>query len=270
MAFDEAALSQISDEVKADPSFAEISKGDLNSTVKNLIDSQKTLGRAILLPDERDPEDKRSEKYNSIYEKLGRPKAHTDYKTEEIFGAEVELPQGKTERYLKAFHEAGLSTKQANRIVREYLADLSETTVTKEKAIEALSLGDPENNIQGWGEKVEAMVGVAKTALVKFDPDGRLSGWLESSGAGNAPEVLRFLHSVGVALAEDKTPARQELPGGPVGKDAAQSRLTEILNDKAGPYWNRKLAGHNEAVQEVAQLQAILHGTKVEAVTGTH
>lgn len=270
MAFDEVTLGQISDEVKADPSFAEISKGDLNSTVKNLIDSQKTMGRAILLPDEKDPDDKKVEKYNSIYEKLGRPKTHADYNLEEIFGEEHKDKGPELERYLKAFHEAGLSSRQAKRLVAEYAAEMGEKAVSKEKALELLSTGDPDNKVDGWGEKTPEMVGVAKQGLAKFDPDGELTAWLESSGVGNQPAVLRFLHRVGASFREDSPPKTTDRAGGAIDKTAAQSKVATIMNDRNHPYWDKAKAGHKEAIAEVYELNKIIHGTKVESVTGTH
>jgi hypothetical protein len=53
------------------------------------------------------------------------------------------------------------------------------------------------------GAKFDESIGVAKGALTQFDPDGKLSALLDSSGMGNHPEVVRFLHRVGKAIGQD-------------------------------------------------------------------
>src|SRR5512145_127889 len=145
---DETIVNSLPEELRKDPQFAEVQKGDLPGVFKNLFDSQRTLGRAILLPDEKDPEEKKVEKINSVYDKLGRPKSHSEYDFKDV------LPEGfdgsKLERYAKAMHEAGLNSSQAKRIVKEAMAELSEGTLSVEKAVEIMTVG--EGDFKGWGD----------------------------------------------------------------------------------------------------------------------
>lgn len=268
MPLDETLVNSLPEEIRNEPSFAEISKGDLPGVFKNLIDSQKTLGRAILLPDEKDPEERRLEKLNSVYDKLGRPKTHGEYDYKDV--TEKATEYGITEEHLgkfgEIFHQAGLSQSQVKTIVGAYVEHMAGSSLTKEYVLKAVAEGvEGKNN--GWGDKTEANLGIAKSALVKFDTDGEFLALLEQSRLGNHPATLRFLHNVGLPHKGDSTP-RVEDRAGVSSPAQAQAKIAAIQNDKNHPYHDRSKAGHREAVEEMSNYFKIVHGEKVEAVIG--
>ncbi len=53
------------------------------------------------------------------------------------------------------------------------------------------------------GAAFESTVAYAKAGLKRFDPDGQLLHILDNTGYGNNPHVVRFLHAIGKAHAED-------------------------------------------------------------------
>lgn len=53
------------------------------------------------------------------------------------------------------------------------------------------------------GPALEATLMEAKSALGKFDKEGKVLGMLEQTGYANHPEVLRFLSSIGKSMGED-------------------------------------------------------------------
>ncbi len=265
MPLDEGIVNSLPEDIRKEPSFAEIQKSDLPGVFKNLIDSQKTLGRAIILPDEKDPEEKRVEKLNSVYEKLGRPKTHAEYDFKDVI-KDGEVDPARVEKYQKIFHEAGLSNAQAKRLIAAAMEE-SAGGLSAESAMQALSQGDEKHT--GWGEKIEENIGVAKAALVKFDTDGELLSFLETTKLGNHPVVLRFLHSIGSQLAGDKTPGVESRAGN-LDKSSAQSKLAEIMSNKAHPYFDRKSPGYTQAQAEVKRLHEVIYGDEVVAELGTH
>lgn len=70
-------------------------------------------------------------------------------------------------------------------------------TMTEEWATES------KNDKEFGGKAFNESVAVAKVALDEFGSEG-LREVLDSTGAGNHPEVIRFFHKVGKAISEDK------------------------------------------------------------------
>jgi hypothetical protein len=268
MALDEGIINSLPEDIRNEPSFAEIQKGDLPGVFKNLIDSQKTLGRAIILPDDKATPEEHAAKLNSVYDKLGRPKAHTEYDFKDVITEDAGIDPTRLEKFNKVFHEAGLSQGQAKRLVAAYLSDLSENSLDPKTAIQTLTQGDEKN--PGWGEKFAENVGVAKLPLVKFDESGEITSLLEQTGLGNHPAVLRFFHKIGSQLTEDGTPGRVENRAGALDKGGAQSKIAAIQNDKNHPYHDRSKPGFKEAQAEMQKLFAIVYGDEVVAEVGTH
>jgi hypothetical protein len=266
MPLDEGIVNSLPEDIRNEPSFAEIQKSDLPGVFKNLIDSQKTLGRAIILPDEKADEKTRAEKLNSVYEKLGRPKSHEEYDFKEVIG-ENKIDPARLEKYQKVFHEAGLSNSQGARLLQVALEEAS-SAFNVEDTIKALATGDEKH--KGWGEKVEEMIGLAKLPLSKFDTDGEVTAFLEETGLGNHPAIIRFLHNIGTQLKGDSVPPRIENRGGTLDKAGAQSKLAAIMSDKKHAYWDRSNPGYRQAQEEVANLNKVIFGEDVVGELGTH
>jgi hypothetical protein len=260
MPLDEGFVSSLSDEVKSDPAFAEIQKTDHNGLVKNLIDSQKTLGRAILLPDEKDDETKRIEKLNQVYNKLGRPESHDKYDFKDVIGEGVDVE--KLGKWTKTFHDAGLSQSQAKSLIQAFKEDVA-SDLTIETLQAALKDGEG-----GWGDQFDANIAIAKRPLAMAGEAGAaMQEFLEESRAGNDPRVVKFMHALGLNMKEDSTPRQQERSG-VLDKTAAQAKVAEMMNDKTHPYWNRGMAGHVEANAEMKKLNEIIYGSQTVATIG--
>lgn len=74
---------------------------------------------------------------------------------------------------------------------------------------------DPEIGGAKWDDTVRA-----STSAVRRFGTPALTEYLEASGAGNHPEIIRLMAKVGSMIAEDN-PAISENPGGKGGKDAS-------------------------------------------------
>lgn len=134
----------------------------------------------------------------------------------------VEVDAAMLDQFSPTFKELGLTTKQA-----QALAD---------KFIEAQTKNG-EAQAQGWTKTVEGWVNQAKTdpeiggpkwdatvkdasGIVKRFGNDALREYLNASGAGNHPEMIRFMAKVGAVIGEDR-PAISENPGKKVAQDTA-------------------------------------------------
>jgi hypothetical protein len=84
--------------------------------------------------------------------------------------------------------ELGLNNEQAQKLVDIYGKDI----LPKLEARQA----------ENWAKQTEAWANEVKTALDQFAPPG-LRDYLESTGLGNHPDLVRFCVKVGKAMSED-------------------------------------------------------------------
>lgn len=117
-------------------------------------------------------------------------------------------PEGQTldSDFVKAYEavsrEQGLTQGKAQAILDRMSPQIEKQQLARIESLrkdwESASKADPEFG----GEKFVQNIGVAKTALSKFGTPA-LTELLDASGLGNHPEVIRFFHRVGKAVAED-------------------------------------------------------------------
>ena len=136
-----------------------------------------------------------------------------DFKMPE--GVEVDAEQA--EAFSGIAKELGLTQEQAQKI-----ADLQASAVQKQIAAHA-------QTVQGWrdavtndkdlgGDKLSASTVVAKKAIDLAPPEvqAEFKSLLDSTGMGNHPVVFKFLHAVGLKVAEDgivkSTPVPEKKP----------------------------------------------------------
>jgi hypothetical protein len=267
MPLDEGFINSVPEEIRNEKSFQEIAKTDAATFAKNYVDSQKTLGRAILLPDEKDPDEKRAEKMSSVYAKLGRPETADKYDYSDVL-KEGELAPEILGKWNERFHKAGLSTSQAKELVRAAMEESNSSLLTIEGLVKSVLEGDDKH--EGWGENVEANIGAAKRALAQAgDLGSEMVELLEDprfGQLGNHPTMVRFLHWVGSQFKEDVAP-RLQSRGGSLDKEAAQAKIAEIESKSTGPnrhpYWDSTNPAHAAAKEEMRKLYKLVHGTEV-------
>lgn len=134
----------------------------------------------------------------------------------------VEVDQELLDELGPEFKELGLTTKQAQKLADKFIA--------KQQA-RAKSQGENwAETVSGWvdtaksdpeigGAKWDGTVKVASGVVNRFGTP-ELKEYLNASGGGNHPEMIRFMAKVGALIGEDN-PAISENPGGKVKQDTA-------------------------------------------------
>lgn len=263
MALDEGFVSAVPEEIRNDASFQEAAKGDPASFAKSYVESQKKLGSAIFLPEENLKPEEKQAKLNQVYERLGRPKTHTEYKVD----VPAEIPigvswdDGRQDRVLQRLHALGLNNEQVNGAIKTYF----------EEAGQGMELFTPDGAkavlAEEWKDQYESNIGAAKKALAKWG-DEELMAFGDQSGIFNFPPLVKFLSKIGrEVLREDSVP-KNEGNARFMDKDTAKEKLAAILNDKSHPYHNKSKAGHAQATAEVLRLNEIIHGSEIVSVVG--
>lgn len=135
----------------------------------------------------------------------------------------MEIDSALLDRFSPKFKEAGLTQRQAQAVAAEYAA-------MRKEEHESLA-GNWHKTLEGWadqakqdpeigGNKWDSTVRNASGVVARFGTP-ELKEYLNSSGGGNHPEMIRFMAKVGAMIGEDN-PAISENPGRPVARDRAQ------------------------------------------------
>jgi hypothetical protein len=134
----------------------------------------------------------------------------------------VEVDQALLDTMAPQFKELGLTTKQAQALTDKFVEAQTKQAETQQagwaKTVSDWvdqAKADPEMGGAKWDGTVKA----ATSVVAKFGNDG-LKEYLNASGAGNHPEMIRFMAKVGAMIGEDR-PAISENPGKKIATDTA-------------------------------------------------
>lgn len=145
--------------------------------------------------------------------------------------AEGALDASETAAVEKAARELDLTQQGAQRLAEMRAADKAAAATQASEALKAARSGWVEQAMADTdigGDKMQASLAVAKKALTQFDPEGKLAPLLESTGFGDHPDVIRFMHRIGLAISEDRF----------VPANGAASAATKSLAQRMFPNMN--------------------------------
>lgn len=134
----------------------------------------------------------------------------------------VEVDQAMLDQFAPTFKELGLTTKQAQALTDKFIEAQSKQGEAQRKTWAKMTgdwvdqaKADPEIGGTKWDATVKNASGIVK----RFGNDA-LRDYLNASGAGNHPEMIRFMAKVGAVIGEDR-PAISEAPGKKIAQDTA-------------------------------------------------
>jgi len=220
----------------------------LGDVLKGYVEAQKYIGGSIKIPGK----DAKPEEWDKFYGKLGRPEAADQYAT-----VMPDLPEGFSwdDGQMKAFfekaHKAGLTAAQVQPLLDWYAEDQKGILKAGKDALAEATTALKDE----WKAAYPRNLGLAKAAVLAVGGK-ELMGLFDQTGMGNHPVILKAFAKLGRQFAEDGV-ISGEVEGVPTS-EVVQKQISTILNDRKHPYWDRNLAGHDEAVEEMARLHQLL------------
>lgn len=232
-------------EIKDSPALANFT--DVGNLAKSYVHAQSLIGKKGVIP----PTEKSSdEEWESFFKQIGRPEADK---------YEFEAPKDSNEETIKAFksvaHKAGLLPKQAKAVVDWFAGFENEaaTRVNEQKAnahkqgLEALK--------KEWGQGYDKEITSAKLAVTEVGGEDFLK-YLEQTGLGNDPVMIKTMAKFGKLLGEDKIRGANT---GRMGKTPAEIQ-NEIQNLTSDPAYSDSSHGkHSVIVNQVTELYKQLY-----------
>lgn len=223
---------------------------DVPTLVKNYVNAQRMIGKkGFVLPDNNAA----PERWKELYQALGGP-AQDAYK--------YDLPKehGLDEDFIKNFNklafENNILPHQAKALMDYYASEVrKEDEALIQARTEARSKAEATLK-QEWGEGFDKKLHQAKAALKLFG-DEQMSQFLEETGLGNEPAMVRFLAKLGENLKEDtfKSEAVGHLG---VTKEEAQIEINSTMADLKGAYFNSAHPDHKRVVDRMNKLFGVV------------
>ena len=225
---------------------------DVESLASQLVNSQKMLGGRIPIPQSDDKDG-----WNEVYTKLGRPEDANGYEFKAPEG--VQLDDNLENWFKQAAHESNLTKSQANALYEKWNNMAVDVGQQHQQASEDALRNAKESLDKEWGNASEQNLSIAKKAISEFGGN-ELREYLDSSGLGNNPELIKFAHRVGKELLEDHAigDGRDNLTLTP---SEAQMKIADVMNNPNHLYHpsNAMKPGHQQAVDDMQKLFQMAH-----------
>ena len=245
---------QLPDGLKTEPSLAQFKT--IEDLSKSYIETKRMVGADKVVKPQEKWDDA---KYDEFYDATGRPKEAKDYKfTDEMF-AGLQLNTEALENDKKIFHEAGLSQRQATKLM-ERLSEVKRGAA-KEAEQHTLSMNKAaEDTLRAeWGAGYEDQIHIANQTISALGGDA-LRDEIIKGGYGNNVTMLRVFSQLGKNMSEDQSFGQG--PGLSL-RDSTRANM-EIANltmDKEfmEAFTNKHAQGHKQAVEKMRSLRKTAH-----------
>ena len=237
--------SSLPEDIREDPSLQPLQ--DVNALAKSYVHSQKMLGAdKVVVPGKYATPDE----WRSFYHKAGLPQEVNDY---EVTSANTDVDEEFFKDYKEASHKAGVLPSQAQEMFNWYL-DKANAEVQRQEVEEEQSIENSLKTLQtDWGNAYEVKLNAARNAVNHFGDDG-LKDYLDSSGLGNNPNLIKVFSKIGETLSDDSF--KGDSNPGNYGRtpEQAQAEINEIMADPKHPYFDKQHPNHKKALEDMQRL----------------
>lgn len=228
---------------------------DVPSLAKSYVHAQSLVGadKIVMPKDNASPEE-----WNNFWNKVGRPNNPEGYG----LGRPENFPEGSFDKdmhdhMLKVFHESGMTSKQAKTLYGKYMEYVGSRMQQAQTQQQQESAATMERLKSEYGADFNVRVAAAQKAIQKFGSP-ELVSYLEKSGMGNSPELIKLFSNVGLSMSESSADVGGNAGFGGITPIQAQAELSQLRQDKEfiQLLTNKSGVGHREASKKWQQLHA--------------
>ena len=247
-------------ELRGNPSLAQFQGKtweEVGPTIaKSYVETKSMIGADKILK----PSEKWTDKeYDAFYNQLGRPEAPDKYTMPEVKMPEgLKLDDAKIAERKALYHKAGLTDKQAKALIEADLTFVKSSYEADKQSTESAKLTAESALKQEWGDKYQANIELARSVVAKFG-DEQIVRYVEESGLGNDPRLIKLLAKAGQGLMEDRATGKGTTE---IAPNAAQamSEINQLKADKE--FMDKFVSGDKYAVQKFNYLHTVAYPSK--------
>lgn len=216
-------------DLRDDPSLSPIET--LGGLAKSYISAQKMIGAdKIVAPNEHTTD----EQWQTIYNRLGRPEAADKY---ELQVGDKDNAEFAT-KFKEIAHKSGLSNKQVGDLFKWYNEEsngqsnamLAKDTEARTQKLNAFK--------QSLGEGFDPFLNVGATALNELEKKDDFKGiteWVDNTGLGDDPMLLKIMNLVGQSFMEDQVVKSGNITG--FSNKSVADLDADIASLRSNPAW---------------------------------
>jgi hypothetical protein len=236
------------EDIRDEPSLKLI--GDLPSLAKSYVHAQKAIGaNKVVLPTEHATD----QDWKEFFHKVGLPKDSAEYKIKFEDKENLVKPEF-VDKFKEQAFKTGVLPKQAQALLDWFVGENSSQFANIKKAGETAQAEARASLVKEFGDGYERQLSAAGMVLKEFGAGPDFDKFLDESGFGDDPRVIKLFAKIGMQLFEDKIPVGGGKPGFGVTPAEAQAKINAIMGNTEHPYWNKNHANYGIAVKEMQDL----------------
>jgi hypothetical protein len=241
----------ISEEFRNDPNIEKFT--EIDALAKSYINATQMIGKdKVAVPNKNSTDDQ----WNEVYDKLGRPESADKYSLNAKSDV-VPIDDNAIKQFAENAHQLGLNNKQAQGILEFYKNNMEGMAQQSKVDTETAQVQSEQQLRQEWGRDFESNVKKAG-ALAKANMNPEILDMQLKNGMrlGDHPEVIKGFAKIAGMMSEDKIVSTES--ENVSSNTDVETEISEIMNNKDGPYWNRSHPDHDKMVQQVYTLREML------------
>ena len=241
----------ISEEFRNDPNIEKFT--EIDALAKSYINATQMIGKdKVAVPNKNSTDDQ----WNEVYDKLGRPESADKYSLN-AKSEVVPIDDNAIKQFAENAHQLGLNNKQAQGILEFYKNNMEGMAHQAKVDTETAQAQSTQELRQEWGREFDTNIKKAG-ALAKANMNPEILDMQLKDGMrlGDHPEIIKGFAKIAGMMSEDKIVSTES--ENVSSNTDVETEISEIMNNKDGPYWNRSHPDHDKMVQQVYTLREML------------
>ena len=241
----------ISEEFRNDPNIEKFT--EIDALAKSYINATQMIGKdKVAVPNKNSTEDQ----WNEVYDKLGRPESADKYSLN-AKSEVVPIDDNAIKQFAENAHQLGLNNKQAQGILEFYKNNMEGMAQQAKVDTETAQAQSTQELRQEWGREFDTNIKKAG-ALAKANMNPEILDMQLKDGMrlGDHPEIIKGFAKIAGMMSEDKIVSTES--ENVSSNTDVETEISDIMNNKDGPYWNKSHPDHDKMVQQVYTLREML------------
>ena len=241
----------ISEEFRNDPNIEKFT--EIDALAKSYINATQMIGKdKVAVPNKNSTEDQ----WNEVYDKLGRPESADKYSLN-AKSEVVPIDDNAIKQFAENAHQLGLNNKQAQGILEFYKNNMEGMAQQAKVDTETAQAQSTQELRQEWGREFDSNIKKAG-ALAKANMNPEILDMQLKDGMrlGDHPEIIKGFAKIAGMMSEDKIVSTES--ENLSSNTDVETEISDIMNNKDGPYWNKSHPDHDKMVQQVYTLREML------------
>ena len=241
----------ISEEFRNDPNIKKFT--EIDALAKSYINATQMIGKdKVAVPNKNSTDDQ----WNEVYDKLGRPESADKYSLN-AKSEVVPIDDNAIKQFAENAHQLGLNNKQAQGILEFYKNNMEGMAKQAKVDTETAQAQSTQELRQEWGREFDTNIKKAGAlAKANMNPEVLDMQLKDGMRLGDHPEIIKGFAKIAGMMSEDKIVSTES--ENVSSNTDVETEISDIMNNKDGPYWNKSHPDHDKMVQQVYTLREML------------